>query len=58
LRRRLIKPLRVAHDADQRLPFGGLSQQRQRGQPDEESIRAGLSLNPKTASTRCAAEPR
>ena len=39
LQRRLVKPLRVIHHACQRLPFGGIRQQAQDSQPDQEAIR-------------------
>ena len=38
LRRRLVEPLRVVDDADQRLLLGHLGEQRQRGEPDQEAI--------------------
>ena len=43
LRRGVVEPLRVVDDARQRLLVGDLSEQRQRGQPDQEPVgrRAG-----------------
>ena len=43
LRRRVVEPLRVVDDADERLLLGDLGKQRQRGEPDEEAVgrRAG-----------------
>ena len=40
LRRGVVEPLRVVDDADQRLLLGDLGEQRQRGQPDQEPVRA------------------
>src|SRR4029079_15317988 len=44
LRRRAVEPLRVVDDARDRLPIGGVCEQRQRGEADQEWIRwsAGL----------------
>jgi hypothetical protein len=39
LGRGLVEPLRVVHDADERLPVGDLGEQRQRREPDEKPIR-------------------
>ena len=39
LRRGFVEPLRVLHDADQRLSFGGIGEQRERGQSNEEPVR-------------------
>ena len=41
LRRRVIEPLRVIDEAGQRLLLGGLGEQRQRGQPDQEPVGRG-----------------
>ena len=38
LQGRLIEPLRVFHEADERLLFGDLGEERQRGEPDEEPV--------------------
>ena len=40
LRGRLVEPLRVVDDADERLLLGDLGEQRQRGEPDQEPVRA------------------
>ena len=39
LRGRMIEPLRIVDDANERPVFRNLGEQRQRGQPDEESVR-------------------
>jgi hypothetical protein len=38
LRGRSVEPLRVVDDTDQGLVFGGLGEERERGEPDEESV--------------------
>ena len=41
-----IEPLRVLDDAEQRLLLCGLSEQRERGQPNEEPVRCGAGAQP------------
>ena len=41
LRRSLVEPLLVVDDADQRAVTGGLGEQREQGQADEEPVEAG-----------------
>ena len=40
LLRRLVEPVRVVDDADERLLLGDLGEERQRGEPDQEPVRA------------------
>ena len=53
----VVEPLRVVDDADERLLLGDLGEQRQRGQPDQEPVGAGLALSPNTvaSASRCGA---
>ncbi|MCZ7424197.1 hypothetical protein O7607_00490 [Micromonospora sp. WMMA1949] len=44
LRRSLIQPLRVVDETQQRLFFGDLGQQVEDGQPDQEPVRCGASV--------------
>ena len=60
LRRRLVEPLRVVDDADQRLLLGDLGEQRQRGEADQEPVRrrAGARPNTVASASRCGAGSR
>jgi hypothetical protein len=55
LRGRLVEPLRIVDETDERLLLGDLREQRQRREPDEEPVRRGAGINPNTVSSasRC-----
>ena len=55
LRRRVVEPLRVVDDADERLLLGDLGEQRQRGEPHQEAVgrRAGARPNTVASASRC-----
>ena len=55
LRGRLVEPLRVVDDADERLLLGDLGEQRQRGEPDQERSGAGRRSDRRPSPARRAA---
>ncbi len=59
-RRRLVEPLSVIDDAQQRPLLSGLGQEAERGQPDQEPVGPAPSLNPKTtrSASRCGGGSR
>jgi hypothetical protein len=57
-RRRLVEPLRVVDDTDQRLAVGGLGQQGEHRQPDEERLRRRASHQAEHDLKRLAARRR
>ena len=54
LRRRVVEPLRVVDDADQRLLLGDLGEQRQRCQADQEAVGRGARAQPEHRRQRIA----
>ncbi len=53
LRRGLVQPLLVIHQADQRVLVGDLGQQAQRGQPDQEPVRRRARPRPNAVRSAC-----
>ena len=54
LRRRLIEPLGVVDDADERLLLGDVGEQRQRREPDQEAVWRGALAQPEHRRQRAA----
>ena len=54
LRRGPVKPLRIVHQADQRLLLGGIAQETQHGQADQETIRCLAGLQAERRGQRVA----
>ena len=55
--RRLVQPVRVIDEADQRLLLGYVGEQAQHSQPDEEAVRRVAGHQPERRSERIALRP-